>query len=114
MKMEMLQAGGVAILRPQGALIGSPETEELRHTFSNLSNAGNLRAIVDLSKVPYLNSTGIGVLVGACNDFRQRQGKLKLASLNEKHQNLFVITKLTQILEIYPNVNEALSSFALS
>lgn len=112
MKIERLARGGLAILRPNGPLIGDQKTDELRLALERLSHEGNSHAIIDLSQVRYLNSAGIGVLVAAYNDYQRRHGKLKLSGLSEKTENVFVITKLTQVFEIYPNEKEALASFA--
>lgn len=111
MKMEKLAGGNIAILRPSGSLIGSQETEVLRKAFADLHEEGNAHAIVDLGRVPYLNSTGIGVLIAAYNDYHRRQGCVKLCNLSNKTENVFVLTKLTQVLDIYPNEKEALASF---
>lgn len=112
MKMEKLAGGGVIILRPQSSLIGDQETDNLREALEKLSREGNTLAIVDLSQSRYLNSVGIGVLIGAYNDYQRRGGQLKLSGLSEKTENVFVITKLTKVFEIYPNAKEALASFA--
>ena len=111
MKIEKLVGGNIAILRPSGSLIGSQETDDLRKVFADLHEEGNARAIVDLGRVPYLNSTGIGVLIAAYNDYHRRQGCVKLCNLSNKTENVFVLTKLTQVFDIYPNEKEALASF---
>ncbi len=112
MKIEQLASGGIVILRPKSSLIGNQETEDLRQTLEKLGREGNTRAIVDLSAVPYLNSTGIGVLIGAFNEYQRRKGLIKLCGLSNKAENVFVLTKLTQVFDIYPNEKEALASFA--
>ncbi len=111
MKIERLTNGNIALLRPSGSLIGSQETEDLRTAFAALREQDNRRAIVDLSRVPYLNSTGIGVLIAAYNDYHRRQGSVKLCNLSNKTENVFVLTKLTQVFDIYPNEKEAIASF---
>ncbi|MEK7726901.1 MAG: STAS domain-containing protein, partial [candidate division KSB1 bacterium] len=68
MKIEHLAGGSISILRPSGSLIGSQETEHLRHELERLHEQGNRRAIIDLGRVPYLNSAGLGVLIAAFND----------------------------------------------
>jgi len=113
MKIEKLAEGGVAILHPQGALIGDKETDELRNALDQLRKEGNTRAVVELSKVNYINSTGIGVLIAGYNDYSQRGGKIKLCGLSDRLENVFVITKLTAVFDIHPNVKEALAGFAL-
>ena len=112
MKIEHLTSGVVAILRPSGSLIGSEETDDLRRALAQLHEQGNLRAIIDLGRVPYINSAGLGVLIGAFNDYQKRGGQVKLCNLSNKAENVFVLTKLTQVFDIFPNEKEALASFA--
>lgn len=112
MKIERLAGGSLAILRPHAPLTGDEKTEDLRTALESLIREGNTRAIIDLSQVRYLNSAGIGVLLAAYNNFQRHHGQLKLFGLSEKTENVFVITKLTQVFEIYPNEKEALASFA--
>jgi anti-sigma B factor antagonist len=112
-KTEKLAGGGVAVLHPQGSLIGDKETDELRKAFEELRKEGNTRAVVDLSKVNYINSTGIGALIAGYNEYSQRGGKIKLCGLSDRLENVFVITKLTAVFDIHPNVKEALAGFAL-
>jgi len=113
MRIEKLAEGGVAILHPKGSLIGDKETDELRNGLEQLKREGNTRAVVDLSKVRYINSTGIGVLIGGYSDYSQRGGKIKLCGLSDTLENVLIITKLTAVFDIHPNVKEALAGFAL-
>lgn len=113
MKVEKLADGEVAVLHPQGSLIGDKETDELRKAFEELRKEGNARAVVDLGKVNYINSTGIGALIAGYNDYSQRGGKIKLCGLSDRLENVFVITKLTAVFDIHPNLKEALAGFAL-
>jgi len=113
MKVEKLAGGKVAVLQPKGSLTGNRETDELRSALEQLGKEGNTRAIIDLSRVRYINSTGIGVLIAGYNDYNQRGGKIRLCGLSDSLENVLVITKLTQVFEVYPNEKEALASFAI-
>lgn len=113
MRVEKLADGGVAVLHPQGALSGDKETDELRKALEELRKEGNTRAVVDLGRVNFISSAGIGALIAGYNDYSQRGGKIKLCGLSDRLENVFVITKLTEFFDIHPNVKEALAGFAL-
>jgi len=111
MKVDKLE-GGVAILHPKGSIIGNQETDELRGELEKLGKEGNAKAVINLSKVRYINSTGLGVLIAGYNDYKQRKGQIKLCHVAESIENVFVITKLTSVFDIYPTEKDAIASFA--
>ncbi|KAA0223400.1 STAS domain-containing protein [bacterium] len=112
MKVERLAGGKVVIIEPKTSLIGNDETFALRDTLHRLRDEGNMLAVINLNRVPYLNSTGIGILVAAHSDYERRGGRLCLCGLRDSVDNVLVITKLSQVFEVYPNQEEALASMA--
>ncbi|MCX7999970.1 MAG: STAS domain-containing protein, partial [Leptospiraceae bacterium] len=67
--------------------------------------------IIDLKKVPFINSAGLGVFLNIFKHIDSLKGRMVFASLNSDIENLMEITKLTSIFEIYKNTEEALESF---
>ena len=112
MKVEKLEERGIAVLHPKGSIIGNKETDELRSELEKLGKDGNAKAVINLSKVTYINSTGLGVLIAGYNDYKQRSGQIKLCHVSESIENVFVITKLTSVFDIYGTEKEAIASFA--
>ncbi|MGD0338796.1 MAG: STAS domain-containing protein [Bacteroidota bacterium] len=98
----------ITIIEPDTDLLGGPETEELRTTISKLNEKGNLKLVVDLSKVSYLNSFALGVLTTACVKYNQRGGSIVLCGLNPNVMNVFHATRLTMVFKIYTDQDEAI------
>jgi anti-sigma B factor antagonist len=73
----------------------------------NLLNSGTTKLVVDLTGVEYLDSTGLGVLIGALKRARERDGDLKLVCDNLRILRIFEITGLTKIFDIYRSESEA-------
>ncbi|MGH2574161.1 MAG: STAS domain-containing protein, partial [Ignavibacteria bacterium] len=92
--------------------IGGDETDELRDEIKKLSDTGNLKLVIDLGEVSYLNSSALGVLISAHSNYVKRGGKVKLCQLNKNLENLFVITKLSLIFDSYPSQIEAIAGFS--
>lgn len=111
-KETSLQDGKITVLKLKGNFVGGDETDELQNTIKKLSDAGNLKLVIDLGEVSYLNSSALGVLISAHANYTKREGKVKLCQLNKNLENLFVITKLSLIFETYPSEMEAVASFA--
>lgn len=111
-KQTDLQEGKTIVLELKGNYVGGEETDELRDTIKKLSDDGNLKLVIDLGEVSYLNSSALGVLIAAHANYAKRGGKIKLCQLNKNLENLFVITKLSLIFDSYPNQVEAIASFS--
>jgi anti-sigma B factor antagonist len=69
---------------------------------------GTRHLVLDLNGVEYLDSTGLGVLIGGLKRARERSGDLRLVCDNMRILRIFEITGLTKIFDIYPSEKEAL------
>jgi anti-sigma B factor antagonist len=72
---------------------------------------GKSNIIVDLGDVKFMNSSGLGMLIGGLTTMKKANGSLKLARVTEKIESLLIITKLVTIFEFYDTVEEAVNSF---
>jgi anti-sigma B factor antagonist len=111
MKIREELKSDVAILTPRGELIGGPETIALQDQITELIADGTKNVVVDLTKVRWLNSSGIGVLLGGLTSLREAEGDLKLACLTERVESLLMMTKLITIFETFENKERAVASF---
>jgi anti-sigma B factor antagonist len=73
-------------------------------------NQGARNLIVDLSSVEYLDSTGLGVLIGGLKRARERSGDLRLVCDSLRILRIFEITGLTKIFDIHHSEAEALAA----
>jgi anti-sigma B factor antagonist len=103
------QIGGVVVYL-KGDFIGGEETDELRDTLKKLAEGPKNKIIIDMGKVTYLNSTALGVLISAHATVTKKGGMIALCNLDKSVENLFVITKLTLVFPIFPNLEEAIKS----
>ena len=110
--MKQRQVGNIAILSPKGHLMGGDETEELEKTIKALSDGGNKQLLINLGETQHLNSTALGVLISAHSNYVRRGGQMKLCSVDKRIENIFVITKLSLVFDVYPGEEQAIQSFA--
>lgn len=101
----------ITILELKGDILGGPQAAELNDRLHQLVVEKKLKIVVDLASVSFMNSSGLGMLIGALTTMRTAGGILKLASANERIQSLLVITKLSSLFQSYPSVEDAISSF---
>jgi anti-sigma B factor antagonist len=80
----------------------------LRERLNELVAAGNRDLVVDMQGVDFLDSTGLGVLVGGLKRVRSLDGSLQLVCGQEKILKVFRITGLTKVFPIHPTLDEAL------
>jgi len=110
--MKQRQVGSIVILAPKGYLTGGDETDELEQTIKSLIESGNKHLIINLAETQFLNSTALGVLISAHSSYVRRDGQVKLCSVDKRIENIFVITKLSLVFDVYPSEEQAIASFA--
>lgn len=81
----------------------------LRERLAALHEAGQHDLVVDLRAVRFMDSTGLGVLVGVLKRVRLARGSLSLVIDSERILKVFRITALTQIFDIFGSVGDALA-----
>lgn len=83
---------------------------KLREQLVELETAGQHDLVVDLERVEFLDSTGLGVLVGGLKRVRSHDGSLRLVCTQERILKVFRITGLTKVFAIHDSVAEAVSA----
>lgn len=68
------------------------------------------RVVVDLTKVTYLDSSGLAVLIEAMQNVKEYGGKFAVAGVQESVKHIFDIARLDQVFLIFPTVDEALAA----
>ena len=112
MKLSAREDKGVVILEPKGKIMGGPESTVLHDNLHELINQGKKKVVIDLAKVDWMNSTGLGILISGLTTMRNNGGELKLSNVTEKIQSLLTITKLITIFETFDSVDQAVQSFS--
>ncbi len=98
---------GVAVVA-LGGEVDVYTSPQVKQAILDLLNGGTTRLVVDLTGVDYLDSTGLGVLIGGLKRARERDGDLKLICDNVRILRIFEITGLTKIFDIHRAEAEAL------
>jgi anti-sigma B factor antagonist len=80
---------------------------KLREKLIDLVNKGKYHLLVDMEKVEFLDSTGLGVLVGGLKRVRAHDGSLELVCTQERILKIFRITGLTKVFGIFDSVDDA-------
>lgn len=103
--------GDVAVVSLRGNLMGEPDTTEVREKIYSLLQDEVRKIVLDLSKVKWVNSTGLGTLISVMTSVKNKDGDLRLAHVTEKLESLFMITQLIKVFKTYESVERAVASF---
>src|SRR3982750_2037979 len=105
-------AGNVTILDLSGRITIGEGSVQLRDAVRRLLEQGHKNLLIDLGKVDYVDSSGIGELVSCYTTTKNQGGHLKLLSLTKKIKDLLSITKLLTVFETFDDEQEALNSYS--
>lgn len=83
---------------------------KLRETIVSAVDKGQTRLIVDVEKVDFLDSTGLGVLVGSLKRVRAEGGSLDIVCTHERILKIFDITGLDKVFGIHTSIDAAISA----
>jgi anti-sigma B factor antagonist len=105
-------AGDVTILDMDGKITIGEGSVALRSAIRRLLEEGKKKILLNLAKVGYIDSSGIGELVSSYTAIgKEEGGQLKLLNLTQKLQDLLTITKLLTVFDVYESEEEALTSY---
>jgi len=111
-KIKERKREGVAILELSGKLMGGPDSEAFNQTLQALIHEGVKNFIVNLERVKWVNSTGLGILISGYSTVRKNGGELKLLKVSDRIENIFIVSKLYTVFQSYDDEEEAVSSFS--
>ncbi len=95
------QAGDVTVLDLAGKITIGEGSVALRSAIKRLAEEGKKKILLNLNKVSYVDSSGIGELVSSFTTIKNQNGQLKLLNLSQKIQDLMTITKLHTVFDVY-------------
>jgi anti-sigma B factor antagonist len=111
LKIETRQLGDVTLMSCAGQITLGEATSNFRNTVRELLRGGTKNLLIDLGEVTYLDSSGIGELVGSYTSASGAGARMKLVHLPRKIYDLLQITKLVTVFEIYEDEKAAVESF---
>jgi len=100
---------GGAVVVELGGDIDLHRSAELQQELIELTERATDRMVLDLSEVPYMDSSGVASLVKLLAHVRRKKCELKLCSLTDRVRSMFEITRLDSVFGIFDSVDEALA-----
>ena len=88
------------VITPNDKLMGGPETAALQHALCGLIKQGVKPIVLDLSRVRWINSAGLGLLISTHMQCRRSRNRLILLNPSPKVQSMMHITKLASVFHV--------------
>jgi anti-sigma B factor antagonist len=111
MGIEVKEHNNIVVIDVKGNLMGGPETTVIHEKVKELIDQDKKKVVINLSHVKWINSSGLGVLMGCLTSLRNAKGDLKLSGVKDKVQSLFMLTKLVTIFDTHVNPEDAVEAF---
>jgi anti-sigma B factor antagonist len=109
---KIRRVGDVAVVDLEGRITLGESTGLLRDNFRQLLAQGTKKIVLNLGGVTYVDSAGLGELVGVYTTAKNQGGGVKLLNLQKKLNDLLQVTKLHTVFDSYDDEEKAVNSFS--
>jgi anti-sigma B factor antagonist len=110
LNLDLSRTSDIAVVRCGGRIVFGKEADELRRVVLDLLSE-TARIVLDLARIEYIDSTGLGVLVASLVSARHRGAEIKLAAVGPRVRQVLAIGRVDQLFEAYNSADEAIKSF---
>ena len=111
MDIELRSLGQVKLVKLRGRLNLGDAVDRFRDTLGDLMNSGDTRIVLDLSEVPWIDSSGIGLLVKILTSAKQKGGSVKLLKPSKFTVQTLKMICLLDLFEVFDDQERAVASF---
>lgn len=99
------------IIELKGNVMGGPDAEIFRDELHKLIEKGKKKVVVGLGKVKFMNSSGLGILIGGLTTMKNADGELVICQADKKIESLLMVTQLIKVFDHYRTLEEAIAHF---
>lgn len=111
MRLQQRTIGRAVVFDIEGE-IDLFNTSEIKQSLQQAIAANQFRIIVNMERVAYIDSTGIGVFLSVLKTLRDSGGDLKLAALSPAVEKVFQLTRLNGFFQVHPDIETAERAFS--
>jgi len=94
MKIKQNPQDNVMVLELSGKIMGGPDFDKFKGEITDLVEGGYKNLILDMSGVPWINSTGLGILITGYHSIKAAEGTMKICNVKERVLSIFYISQL--------------------
>ncbi len=95
----------------KGRVMGGPDAEKFTNEIHKLIDEGKTNIIINLEQVKFMNSSGLGILIGGLKTVREADGDVKLCNADKRISSLLMVSQLNTVFDHYTSLDEALEAY---
>lgn len=99
------------VIELKGKVMGGSDADAFREAIHKLIDEGKNKIVIDLEKVKFMNSSGLGILIGGLRTVRENDGDIKLCNADKKISSLLMVSQLNRVFDHYLSLEEAIAAF---
>ena len=112
MHFSVAERYNAVVIKLKGNVMGGPDGAKLHDQLHKLKEQSKLNVVVDLGRVKFMNSSGLGMLISGMTTMRNAGGDLRIANAADRIQSLLVVTKLITVFKHFESVEAAAASYS--
>jgi len=109
--IQTREVNGVTLVELSGKIILGEESSALREKVKDLIASGKTKILLNLARISFIDSAGVGTLVSAYTSARSQGGEVKLSSLTKKFRETLQVTRLLTVFEVFDDDAACIASF---
>jgi len=110
LKITTHEMDGVTVLALDGRIVFGEETSSVRDQVKNLLAAGKKKLVVNMEKVTFVDSTGLGMMVGVRQSVKTANARLRLSNVEARYSELLKMTQLWPLFDVSATEAEAIQA----
>lgn len=112
LKIANREVDGVTVLALDGRIVFGEETSSVRDQVKTLLAAGKKKLVLNMEKVSYVDSTGLGMLVGVRQSAKTAGAQLRLSNVEARYSELLKMTQLWPLFDVSATEAEAIRALS--
>jgi len=110
MKISEKKVGDAMVLNLSGKIMGGPDHELFHSQIKTLVSEGFIDVVLNMSKVNWINSTGLGILVSGFHTLKKNGGVMKICEVSGRIDNILNVTQLKLVFETFDKEEDAIAA----
>jgi anti-sigma B factor antagonist len=111
MRYSISERYKTTVITFKGKVMGGPDASDYMDDIKSLIDQGKTNVVADLSKVNFMNSSGLGILITSLTSLRNAGGDLKICGASDRIESLLIVTKLITVFKHYKTLDEAVAAY---
>jgi anti-sigma B factor antagonist len=111
MNYKIVEKYNCVVIELKGKVMGGPDAEVFKTELQKLIDSGKKNVIIDLENLKFMNSSGLGILIGGLTTMRKNGGDIKLCNADKKISSLLMVSQLNTVFDHHLSLDSAIEAY---